>query len=415
MSGGLTQLVAYGAQDVFLTGEPQVSFFRKEYKRHSNFSVESIEQTFQGTVDFGKKVTVTVSRNADLIHKTYLQVTIPDVDLTFTGTAGVDDWKFQWLPEVGHFLIKSVEVEVGGQRIDKHYGTWLSIWSSLTLESGKSTGYSTMIGGSLAGAVSTNPADVTVENVTAPGDVLYVPLQFWFCRHTGLALPLIALMYHEVKFNIEFEEFAKLYTTTQTVGGLPTVTKPTLGSTSLWVDYVYLDRDERTLMAQQPHEYLIEQLQSLEESLTGASPRVRLSFNHPCKELVWVVQGDSSTDSNFTDAALSAGTNPITEATLLLNGSERFKPRAGTYFNKVQPYQHHTNIPAEGINVYSFALHPEEFQPSGSLNMSRIDNAVLQLKLTAASAADSPVLKLYAVNYNVFRIRSGMGGLAYSN
>lgn len=366
--------------------------------------MESIEQTFNGTPDFGKKVTVTVSRNGDLITKVYLQSELPAVSAS--GSSG-----FAWTEEVGHFLIKTVEVEIGGQRIDKHYGTWLSVWSSLTTTKGHEDGYNSMIGN-----VS---ALTTAVGVSAPGATsayqLYIPLQFWFCRHTGLALPLIALQYHEVKFSIEFETFANL----KNVDAPDNITSPSLGDTSLWIDYIYLDTDERRRFAQISHEYLIEQLQFTgDESLSGTNNKIKLNFNHPVKELVWVVQNDNRVTNNFTDnddKDATAAVNPTSVAKLQLNGHDRFSERLGRYFNEVQPYQHHENIPSTGINVYSFALKPEEQQPSGSANMSRIDNATLQLTLTAAANASNPIVKIYATNYNVLRIMSGMGGLAYSN
>jgi hypothetical protein len=366
--------------------------------------MESIEQTFNGTADFGKKVTVTVSRNGDLITKVYLQSAIPGVSVS-------DLSGFRWIDEVGHFLIKTVEVEIGGQRIDKHYGTWLSIWSSLTTTQGHLSGYNSMIGNS--GDLQDPTLSATGSGDDHPGQTLYVPLRFWFCRHTGLALPLIALQYHEVKFSIEFETFANL-TDPDYANALTT---PSLGDTSLYIDYIYLDTDERRRFAQISHEYLIEQLQFTgDESLSGTSNRVKLNFNHPVKELVWVVQSaEDRLFANYTDLADGSGSNPCDTAKLQLNGHDRFSVREGEYFNLVQPYQHHENIPATGINVYSFALKPEEQQPSGSANMSRIDNATLQLTITGAANSDDPIAKIYATNYNVLRIMSGMGGLAYSN
>jgi len=376
------QLVAYGAQDIYLTGNPQITFFKVVYRRHTNFSMESIEQTFNGSADFGKKVSVTVSRNGDLITKCYLNAELP---------AQSDG---SYIAEVGHYLMKSCEVEIGGQRIDKHYGAWLAIWSSLSCPAGKSVKYlSKMIEGG-------------GDNEEARSCI--IPLQFWFCRHTGLALPLIALQYHEVKFAIEFEALANL---------CAAVTAPTgsITSASMYVDYIYLDTEERRRFAQISHEYLIEQLQYTgDESLSGTSNRVKLNFNHPVKELIWVCQDSSLQASNFADAA--AGNNPCEKAKLQLNGHDRFSERDGSYFNIVQPFQHHSNIPATGINCYSFALKPEEQQPSGSANMSRIDNATLQLTISSdMSDLDNPVVKVFATNYNVLRIMSGMGGLAYSN
>ena len=378
------QLVAYGAQDIYLTGNPQITFFKVVYRRHTNFSMESIEQTFNGSVDFGKKVSVTVSRNGDLITKCYLNAELPQqVDASY-------------ISEVGHYLMKSCEVEIGGQRIDKHYGAWLAIWSSLSTPAGKSAEYQSKM---VEGGATANAARSCI-----------IPLQFWFCRHTGLALPLIALQYHEVKFAIEFESLANLCEASPT-----TAASGSISSASMYVDYIYLDTEERRRFAQISHEYLIEQLQYTgDESLSGISNRVKLNFNHPVKELIWVCQDSSLEQSNFADAA--AGNNPCKNAKLQLNGHDRFSERDGSYFNIVQPFQHHTNIPATGINCYSFALKPEEQQPSGSANMSRIDNATLQLTISETFGnLSNQVVKVFATNYNVLRIMSGMGGLAYSN
>ena len=552
MGGGLMQLVAYGAQDVYLTGNPQITFWKVVYRRHTNFAMESIEQTFNGQVDFGRKVTCTISRNGDLIHRVYLQVTLPEVNVptrisAVSAVSGVDisgggvatdQCYFRWVNYIGHALIRSVEVEIGGQRIDKHYGDWLNIWNELTQEPGHQVGYDNMVGNNL---LLTGAGLKHVEATT-----LYVPLQFWFCRNPGLALPLIALQYHEVRINMEFRAKEECYLVnsqgdgtgeccvqncaTGNGGDNNCICVPPLQYASLFVDYIYLDTDERRRFAQVSHEYLIEQLQFTgDESVTSTNVKVKLNFNHPCKELVWVVQRDDVSQnwkqwSNYTDdvdrdaniesgfasqsfplllgagtgldeasslfggaSALNIGTmatelgltpaqlqsalgsnwnangpgsvaasgsainmgttdagqgvdhagmgpvragrNPVIRAKLQLNGHDRFQERLGSYFNLVQPYQHHTNVPATGINVYSFALKPEEHQPSGTCNMSRIDSAVLQLQLTPKAAGQaggsSSVLtqavnvgskiRVYATNYNVLRIMSGMGGLAYSN
>jgi len=384
MGGGLMQLVAYGAQDIYLTGNPQITFFKVVYRRHTNFSMEAIEQTFNGSADFGKRVTCTVSRNGDLMHKVYLQVTVPELASGKSFAANL-----------GQALIKYAEVEIGGQRIDKHYGDWMHIWNELSQEAGKKAGYGLMTGAAL-GAQS------------AETD-LYIPLEFWFCRNPGLALPLIALQYHEVKINIEFRALSEIVTSGVSAS---------LSAASLYVDYIYLDTDERRRFAQVSHEYLIEQVQFTgDESVSSLSNKIKLNFNHPCKELVWVVQRDDAvlvTDTfDYTD---SSNNNPVLIAKLQLNGHDRFSERMGRYFNLVQPYQHHTNVPKAGINVYSFGLKPEEHQPSGTCNMSRIDNATLQLTLTSETFTDGDAkVRVYATNYNVLRIMSGMGGLAYSN
>lgn len=177
MAGGLMQLVAQGSQDVYLTTDPTVTFFKVVYRRHTNFAMESIEQTFSGAVDFGRKVSAIVSRNGDLIHKTYLQISLPALSNGGAGTVG-------WVRNIGTTIIKEVEISIGGSRIDKHYGTWLHIWNELTQKGEHEATYKEMIG---------DTAALTDQAATKNAATLQVPLQFWFCRNVGLALPLIAL------------------------------------------------------------------------------------------------------------------------------------------------------------------------------------------------------------------------------
>jgi hypothetical protein len=517
MAGGLMQLVAYGAQDVYLTGNPQITFWKVTYRRHSNFAMESIEQTFNGQADFGRRVQCTISRNGDLAYRTYLQVTLPEVSQTDAAYA-------RWLDYPGEQMINMVEVEVGGQRIDRQYGDWMHIWNQLTLTSEQEAGYNKMVGQTTQLTYITDPSFADVDGpcdadaprqVCAPRNALpettlYVPLQFWFCRNPGLALPLIALQYHEVKINVDLRPLDECLWAVTALDGVKSTTgayNKSLVAASLYVDYIFLDTDERRRFAQNPHEYLIEQLQFTgDESVGSSSNKIKLNFNHPCKELVWVVQPDEHVDYcagldknsslfhalgaqpfNYTDAidalpnalhafnspagaggadavingsgffadagALEAsasggwnapldattnsgvsdagafvlaetalnmhcwGQNPVVTAKLQLNGQDRFSEREGTYFDLVQPYQHHTRHPDTGINVYSFALRPEDHQPSGTCNFSRIDNATLQLVLSNATVEGTKTAKVrvYAVNYNVLRVMSGMGGLAYSN
>ena len=299
-------------------------------------------------------------------------------------TVGALDGDTHWHPYLGHNLIEEVSIEIGGQTIDKHYGAWLNIWNDLTQTSEKEDGYKKMVG---------NTTNMTTDGSTSEY-TMYVPLQFWFCRNPGLALPLIALQYHEVKFNITFAAFDKNLYTSADAG---TATAPALEA-SLYVYYIYLDTDERRQFAQVQHEYLIEQLQFTgAETVSGGAYKSKLALNHPCKELIWVVQDSGAT-------AAPTAYKDVSTAKLQLNGQDRFSERAGAYFNLVQPYQHHTSIPSDGVYVYSFALNPEQHQPSGTVNMSRIDNATLQLTVQAGGGS----LKVFAVNYNVLRIMAGI-------
>ena len=434
MGGGLLQLVAYGAQDVYLTGNPQITFFKVVYRRHTNFSLESIQQSINGNFDWGNRVSCQISRNGDLVHKMYVEV---ELEKLYDGNSIVNILTQdldRYVNFIGHRLLKSVEVEIGGQKIDKQYSHWMYIWNELSLPIGKMDGYQEMIGAD---------SDMT----SFKDNKIYIPLEFWFCRNIGLALPLIALQYHEVKINIEIETFDNC-----TYNGTAYVKNPTgivnrksIKNATIWCDYVFLDTDERKRFAQLSHEYLIEQVQMNENTVSGTNEQsVSLVMNHPVKEIIWTINDTDKANLenqwyNYTDSTVFAdsnseaidrfgnnsnsllqntlfgidpdGNNSISSANLQLNGNDRFAKRNGDYFSLVQPYQHHTNIPSNaGINVYSFALKPEEHQPSGTLNMSRIDTAKLVVKPKKGGT-----IRVWGVNYNVLRILSGMGGLAYSN
>ena len=433
MGGGLLQLVAYGAQDVYLTGNPQITFFKVVYRRHTNFSLESIQQSINGNFDWGNRVSCQISRNGDLVHKMYVEV---ELEKLYDGNSIVNILTQdldRYVNFIGHRLLKSVEVEIGGQKIDKQYSHWMYIWNELSLPIGKMDGYQEMIGAD---------SDMT----SFKDNKIYIPLEFWFCRNIGLALPLIALQYHEVKINIEIESFDNCtYNGTAYVKNTTgTVNRKSIKNATIWCDYVFLDTDERKRFAQLSHEYLIEQVQMNENTVSGTNEQsVSLVMNHPVKEIIWTINDTEKATLenqwyNYTDSEIFFGSNneasefgdesniklkntlfgidpdgnnSISSANLQLNGNDRFAKRNGDYFSLVQPYQHHTNIPSNaGINVYSFALKPEEHQPSGTLNMSRIDTARLVVK-----PKKEGTIRVWGVNYNVLRILSGMGGLAYSN
>ena len=413
MGGGLMQLVAYGAQDIYLTGNPQITFFKVVYRRHTNFSMEHIQQTFKGTPGSGARVVATVSRNGDLIHDCYIKFNCTDIG---TATHEVNN--------PGHALINNVEVEIGGQSIDKQYGHFMEAHAELTEKNYGLTAFTVStskyginaVNSELSPFQQTSGAGGTAVrqvNATASECNLYVPLRFWFCRHVGLSLPLIALQYHEVNINVTFSGDGvygnDIANNTVNIGDDP----------ELWVNYIYLDTDERRRFAQVSHEYLIEQVQQQDggEVSPPVSKTFKLNFNHPVKELIWVglsnVDGWGKNSANAN--ALTRWGNDTTKHKLILNGHDRFAEQDLDYFTRYQPYKYHRNltrsIRADSIAVYSFALKPEEHQPSGTCNFSRIDSS--QLEFTNPSHAAN--IFIYAINYNVLRIMSGMGGLAYSN
>jgi hypothetical protein len=444
------QLVAYGAQDIYLTGNPQITFFKVVYRRHTNFAMESICQTFNGAVDFGKKASCTIARNGDLVTKMYLEVTFN----SFKHNYGVIDGeqynagkvaKDCFMKNLGNGLVRSVECEIGGQCIDKQYGEWMDIWAQLSEPGYGNASYHNM--------VTTDSFSDYDEN----GDSLrlFVPLQFWFCNNPGLALPLIALQYHEVKINLHVEDLLNVVTFNGVKNLGNKVNDLSIGCCNLFCDYIYLDTDERRRFAQVSHEYLIQQVQfsganSVSKNITDTN--ISLDLNHPVKELVWVVENDPHLESTQINSSYPVSscrpdpedrfkwlngtsdmcmTDQTESAVLQLNGHDRFQRRVGRYFKWVQKHQHHSNHHTEGENniyLYSFALKPEEHQPSGTCNFSRIDSANLNLSLYRSRIGNKEwveenlenetvdrKVRVYATNYNVLRVMSGMGGLAYSN
>ncbi len=526
MGGGLIQLVAYGSQDVYLSGNPQVSFFRSNYRRHTNFSAQSSKCQFSGAPAFGSKVNFTVPRNGDLVHRVYVCVTLSGARSDLPA-----ETKWAWVRSLGHQVIASAELKIGGQRIDLHTGESMHLWNQLTCPGGHEDAYDRLTG---------NVPENTVLASRHDEVTLYVPLQFFFCRRSTQALPLIALQYHQVEIDVTFAPVEDLVNVSfGSVLDLGIVMKDAY----VHAEMIFLDTEERRRFAQKAHEMLIETLQiPTHHAVQHEVTNVALTLNHPVKELIWgvrlgrhvardtkylwyhptdmaaarliatkrfaltlakyvessekvevdtvtgllkpaasglpsgllqkfqgvkaasVVGGEATIDpvldniivlgellseeevstpvdvllSGFQSSRPASGLgSPAYDATvrmpdnygtlmsrkastlrtakISLNGHDRMAEVSATYFDTIQPMQHHTRVPKDaGINVYSFALHPEELQPSGSLNMSRVDNAVLTVN-TTKNRDHGSLLTLVGSNYNVLRLLSGMAGLAFSN
>ena len=570
MTGGLIQIVTYGSQDLYLTGTPEITFFKVVYRRHTNFSVESMEVEFDDFVDFNRESILTVPKIGDAIKNIYLQITLPKMELkrtptgtgivnnadktnydlavtnyrkvtdfmeinieayrkgyetylatnvtkaadvrdtittymsassfeatidAYTNLVGVTDadkssmltianiyngdssslkeliyakmeeglksstriqkkyydlvltekatyddnkhpnLKFAWVDNIGHSIIDYVEVYIGGNKIDKHYGDWLNIWNELTKNYYMIGTYDAMIG---------NVSDLTTfDRTTKPEYILQIPLQFWFCRNNGLALPLISLEFHDIYFKVKFRKFLNCGYLEDTkliyfshlseelyldeVGS----DEGLILKANMLIDYVYLDTKERRRFAQASHEYLIEQVQVREYNDVSIDKiAITLDFNHPCKEFIWVAQKTEYLENitgytkcrwnNYSIATTNEG-NIVKFVRIEFNGYERVIKLDGNYFNYVLPNKFHKNTPSDGINVYSFSLTPELHQPSGQCNMSRISKAKMYIDFDSTIFVSPPdakrVLnfKIYAINYNILRFLGGMGGLAYSS
>jgi hypothetical protein len=554
MTGGLLQIVAYGAQDMYLTNNPQITFFKVVYRRHTNFSIEVFEHTFLDKPNFGTRNELTLPRNGDLVTKMCLKITIPSV----TPNEGS---RFAWVKRLGYAIMDSIEIEMGGVIVDKQLGIWLDIWQELA-SNGHDKGYSRMLG---------DVQEMTkLDNCVKPQYNLFIPLKFWFNRNIGLALPIIAIQYHEIRFNLRLNNLNKLIVTDTKFDKNINIDILDVG---LLVDYVYLDKEERKRFAQIGHEYLIEQVQFTgEEPVSFHKIRDQLHFNYPTKEIIWAMRnGNYTTGKNYlcythksnwnneiqkcseqivedsiilsdgitvivdgiqlntqeiingsgnweqfnprtesntmnnkiivsnmnknktvwinteslliddynifdkisgtiiileddtiilqnisskitvrdisipieemTDTRIKSNDvllnqfsnygilidgsiNPIEYAKLEFNNEDRFAKRSGKFFNYLQPGLYHSNTPKDGINLYSFSITPEEHQPSGTANLSKIEKIIFSLWINdSTEKLGYPNLNLinldnrlyiFALSYNILRISNGLTGISYN-
>lgn len=561
MAGGIIQLVAYGVQDLYLSGDPQITFFKILYRRHTNFSIESIIQNFSTAANFGEMVSCTISRMGDLVGKIILYVEIPALPKFINQNTGEEDHikKMAWVNNLGYALVKEVLVEIGGKTIDKQYGEWMYIWSQVSNR--KDHALDKMIG---------NVPKIYDFTNGKTGYSLYIPLEFWFCRNNGLSLPLIALASSDVKIGITFRRLEECYrigpthsieimedivpfkpgdyieqtVNNHTIYGYvidydylqkklyyikiqsPSAVKknfesnhesnhesnydpkiinslnncnkinnnldnksyrihnsithtyctpkpnsreiieqpilpikPKFVNSFLYVDYIYLDNDERNKFTKNNHEYLIEQIQYNEENgIRSPNVKQNLTLNHPCKAHYWIIQMDSlvgpgtindlfnyttshiyypknsrhsrnlpdtindddndyhlDPDSKLSNLEKFYGKNILEKAKLVLNGKDRFKIRGHEYFNLIEPYQHHYRGPVPGINVYSPSIYPENYQPSSTINMSKIDTISMEMRLkNIINIHNTAKIRSYTISYNIFRICFNMGGIVFT-
>jgi hypothetical protein len=501
---GLLELVAHGVQDIFLIGNPQITFFKVVYKRHTNFSMESYQLSYDATPTWDNKTTFSITHYADLMHTMILETDLPQLysittsDPLWGGLASdfnIGKGDISWVNNTGHALVSYYDLTIGKQRIDRQYSEWMEIWTQLSQSESKKRGLDLML----------NRNDNLIVN--AGPLTTYIPLQFWFCRNIGLALPLVALTYHEVQLEVNFRQFNQMYTfgtnnyytatsngtnilsvyktyantpdlddtskakivvfqidgaqyfinPVATIGGggqtgqigspyllqmvrtipvgytnttiyikpngaVDTTKNTNITEARLYVDYIYLDTIEQREFANAKHRYLIEQLQYSGSQTINANSltnRLRLNFNLPVKELFWVNQlddvfitNDLFNFSNTVDPIVPQN-NIIASAIIYINGIERFSVRDGNYFRLIQPYQKHTRSPNGFIYIYAFSVKPEEHQPSGCSNFSKIDTKELFLNIQPNTRTQQ--LRVYALNYNILRIYNGMGGVAFSS
>lgn len=444
--GGLLQLVATGKQDLFLTGNPQISFFKMVYRRHTNFATECQPMYFDGTPNFGQRITCLIPRRGDLLGKVYLDITLPQI----TDTSGN---VLSYTNSIGNALIQEITFEVGEQEIDRQTGEWMEIWTQMTTPAGQRDALNEMVG-----RFDQYVPPVLIPGAQSEGLRLLIPLQFYFCNNPGLYLPLLALQYNPIRINITLRPLQQLFWIPPPIEQSQETWNPActvqvdctkqITNMMLWGDYVYLDVEERRMFVSTSHEYLIEQVQYTPPySLTAQQNTATISveFNHPLKEFFFVCRRDEMVNRNewfnYSNLAINEVTpalvlpyvnsnapagrlDLIASAKLQLDGYDRFISRLPQYFRLQQPYDHHTTTPVNSfIYNYSFALRPEDAQPTGTLNASRIDSIVWQIQMNPVLS--NPMIPswqqrgntnivVYGHNYNIFRVINGFGGLLFT-
>ena len=454
--GVLAQLIALGAADTHLSLNPTNTFWRTRVQKATNYAMESILQTFTGGVGWGQEVQITINRTGDLIYWMYVLIDIPAIAALQSPSAGVCSTRFpvadacdpcgdgaepntcvdyipaepdapddvegidsctglqtpfaNWVNEIGHAALDRVCFSIGGQVIDTLYSHFLHMWEELSGQPGKRL--EEMIGKRFTRAA------LVADSQRARR--LYVPLPFYFTRHSGNALPLVSLQFHSVQINVAFANIERMI---QVSDCDVTVVKCSDGqaitsndiSAVLDTTYIYLDMDERDRFAVGSFQQLITQLQQFSTTATGTNIRAQLNFNHPTIELIWAVQRKCQADANNTfNYSGFYGLDPVLAAGLRINNLPRFS-REGAYFRMVQPYEKHSLIPKSYVYNYGFALHPEDCQPSGSLNFSRIDNVEMNIDLQPELSGETVSLIVFCRNWNLLRFKEGLGGVLFSN
>jgi hypothetical protein len=444
MPGGLIQLVAYGSQNVYLNGNPSISFFKKVYKTHTNFSAESMKVIFNKNYLNYENSTILIAkiaRNADLVQEIYFSFRIPDIKKEKDTSGNLEN--FQFVKNIGEVMIDNYKIYIGGTLMDTQYGEWLHIWNELSIESSKKYGYDKLIGNIPELYMPDIYNNLNETAIQVDSRRLYVPLKFWFNKNPGLALPLIALQYHEIEIHLEIRPFKELIKIDNKAPTSSAVALKYFNNSDklnvepyLEVNYIFLDTIERNYIAVSSHDYLIEQVIRVPFESVKEYSMNSLTLQNPVKEIVWVLNRDDVNKTNdwfeysdtqtrsscyVDDSGCSCTIDRQNEleilksATFLFNGIERMEEKEGSYFNLIQPYQHHSVIPSPGIYVYSFSLLPEQFQPSGSCNMSRINNIELKTHIINPENAQYKYdMRVYVVNYNFLRVKGGLGGLAFS-
>ncbi len=494
MGLGLLILVSVGKENIYLSAQPEITFFKIAYRRHTNYSIEPTPQYFKTTPDFGRKCTVNIGKNADLMGKTYLYVELPIIQMENFTSDSSNIKQFAWVEKIGLALVNYIEIEIGGTIIDRHYGDWLNIWNEMTISMGHRKSYDKMIG---------NVEELTSFSKTKPARILYIPFSFWFCQDTGLGLPLIALSHHDIKIHVDFndidlcyklspsyfinvtnnfclfnpgEKFYQMYQNNKIIGEFVSYdpltqklyynpikgkfvipktesdlklkltgeitkyemyitpntvvvkdedyfkfNKPSLITSYLVVNYIYLDNFERYNFLNNSHEYLIPVVQTLpEQIISSTNSTYKVPFINPVKFIAWrgILVSNLLSNNQFNYSSFPYTTEKeylINKNLLVINSINRMELNSVQYYTNIPIYQCEIMNKQYGVYYYSFGLEPTDLQPSGSMNFSKIDDGYLQFTMNSLVNYQNPVsIRCYGVQYNLFRVANGLGGLGFN-
>ena len=408
MTAGALQLNFIGPQDKHLTGNPQMTYFKSVYKKYSNFAKDTKKISFENKVQFGSEHICVIPYDGDLLSDIYLNIELSEL----ISSNNNENWA-GYINGLGYSIIESAEIQVGGLTIDKLDSNWLDIYNELFDQRSDT----------LIGKFNT---DVTLqENNTA--QKLYIPLPFWFSKNSGSSLPLIALRNHEIKIKIKFRNLNEIIKS-----DINTYSPNTpIINANILANFIHLDTEEQTYFTSNPHEYLIEQLQTLSDTSIISTTNIKkipLEFSHPIKSIYWVILNDMNHTQNMKTgnnwlsytSSNSLHSDTFNSAKITINGQDKMISMDSTYYRNVLPYETQMYFPRKYIYSYSFSLHPGQYQPSGSINYSRIQKGNSHLEFTfnntnTVGGSTNGKIRIYGINYNILRIEKGQGGLLYMN
>ena len=390
MSPSILQLQSLGIQDLYLTNKPEINLFKYSYYRYGNFAAQTVKLPMSEIAAFGRKSTCIIPRKGHLLSKLYLHIKLPEL----TPVSGY----LSWCDTIGYAIFSDpIELEIGGVVVDRIYPRFEDIYDEYTHNTNQQDGKNLMI-------LKSDNYVSTIYNASKPNNLI-IPLSFWFTKDYKMSLPLINISRQDIKVNFKFSEFSKCIN----YDG-PDPLESSILDSEVIAEYIYVDDQIAEQMLKQKFEYIIDQTQyNGDDFITANSSTFNtdIKFNHPVKELYFgCVTSENISNNNHYVYSGSGGDPIISQASLLLDGKQRFEFFDESIYRLKYALDVHSVVPTKYIYIIPFAIKPEHIQPTGSINMSTFNDITLSLKLRQNNP--DCYLFVFAKSYNVVTISDGL-------